>query len=132
MFLLEVYTINVDCQVTSNVLYGNDTIDSYPLPYGEIEKILCVSERTFKEIQKDFTGFFKSISGQPRPRSLNIAPLKRQTFEPKPPTEAFAPQLVKIKNTDYEPSNTIYLQHSAIRRWRRVNEWFRQYAHGIE
>jgi len=30
---------------------------------------------------------------------------------------------------DYEPSNTIYLQYSAIRRWRRVNEWFNQYAH---
>ena len=112
---------------------GNDTIDCYPLCCGEVKKILCVSEQTFKEIRKDFGVFSRGIKGQPSQRSLNIEPPRGQILGSKVPLQAFSQKLNQTKSTGYfEPSNTIYLQYSDIRRWRRVNEWFRQYAHEVE
>ena len=113
-------------------MLGNDTIDHYPPSCGKIEKILCVSEKIFKELQNDFEPFFKSLIGQPRPKSFNTGANTGQILGPKALSETSASKLAQIKNIAYEPSNAIHLQHTAIRRWRRVNEWFSQYAHGIE
>ena len=108
---------------------GNDTIDPYPLIHGEVERILVVSEKIFQEIQKDFKAFLRSIKGRPDPRSFNIRPPRGQILEPKASFETLKPKLDESKNIGhFEPSNTIYLQYSEIRRWRRVNEWFSHYA----
>jgi len=105
------------------IFNGNDTIDRYPLGCGKVEKILCVSERTFKRIVEDFKAFFKGITGQLDRGSSRAKSNEGQDARPKTAARTLTP-----KSTDYEPTNTIYLQYSAIRRWRRVNEWFRQYA----
>ena len=111
------------------IFNGNDTIDPYPLINGEVEKILVVSEKIFKEIQKDFGAFLRSIKGRPDPKSFNIRPARGRILEPKTTLETFRPKLDQSKNIGhFEPSNTIFLQYSTIRRWRRVNEWFSQYA----
>jgi hypothetical protein len=116
---------------------GNDTIDSYPLEHcGEIQKILCVSEKTFKAILKDSEAFFKGISGHLSPRSFGIEPSRGQNPGLKVAPETISPKLEPTAHAEYvrhyEPSNTIYLQYSDIRRWRRVSEWYKQYAHGVE
>ena len=116
---------------------GNDTIDCYPLEYcGENSKILCVSEKTFKAIIKDSEAFFKGINGHLSPRSFNIEPCRGQNPELKVTPQTISPILTKAANAEYfrnyEPSNTIYLQYSDIRRWRRVSEWYKQYAHGVQ
>ena len=113
--------------------FGNDTIDSYPLQHcGEIQKILCVSVKTFEAIKKDFEAFFKGDNGYLKPSTFNIEPYRGQNSELKVASQAINPILTKTVSPeffrDFEPSNTIYLQYSDIRRWRRVNEWFRQYA----
>lgn len=106
-------------------LIGNDTIDPYPLGGGNVEKILCVSERTFGAILKDFKAFFKGNNGL-SPRSLNTQPSKGQNARPKAAEQTLSPKLGPTESAaffrDYEPTNIIYLQHSNIRRWRRVNE----------
>ena len=118
-------------------VFGNDTIDSYPLEHcGENSKILCVSEKTFKEILKDSEAFFKGINGHLSPRSFGIEPSRGQNSGLKAAPQAISPKLGSKPNAeffrDYEPSNTIYLQYSDIRRWRRVSEWYKQYAHTVQ
>ena len=118
-------------------LVGNDTIDCYPLQHcGEISKILCVSAKTFKAIVKDFEAFFKGTSGQLSPRSFGIEQSRGQNPWLKTEPQTISPKLASTASAeyirDYEPSNTIYLQYSDIRRWRRVNEWYKQYAHTVE
>lgn len=116
--------------------YGNDTIDCYPLTCGEIQKILCVNAKTFKAIVKDFEAFFKGINGHLSPRSFNIEPYRGQNpglkVEPRTISPKLAPTAHAEYFRDYEPSNTIYLQYSDIRRWRRVSEWYKQYAHTVQ
>jgi hypothetical protein len=104
----------------SKYSHGNDTIDRYPLPCGDLQKILCVSEPTFKTILKDFEAF--KIYCGPKPRLAN----KEQIVKSQAPQ---APRSEKPKSSHYEPTNTIHLQYTSIRRWRRVDEWFKQYAH---
>ena len=116
---------------------GNDTIDSYPLEHcGENSKILCVSEKTFKAIVKDSEAFFKGINGHLSPRSFGVGPCRGRNSGLKVTPQTISPILTKIANAEYfrnfEPSNTIYLQYSDIRRWRRVSEWYKQYAHTVQ
>jgi hypothetical protein len=125
------------CQGNQKLWCGNDTIDCYPLQHcGEIQKILCVSEKTFKTIVKEFEAFFKGVSGQLSPRSFGVEPYKGQNTGLKPAPQTISAKLGLTTKAeyvrDYEPSNTIYLQYSEIRRWRRVNEWFNQYAHTVQ
>jgi len=118
-------------------IFGNDTIDSYPLEHcGENSKILCVSEKTFKEILKDSGAFFKGINGHLSPKSFGIEPSRGQNPGLKGLPQTISPKSAPTAHAeyfrDYEPSNTIYLQYSDIRRWRRVSEWYKQYAHGVQ
>ncbi len=46
-------------------LAGNDTIDRYPPACEKVEKILCVSEKVFKKIQRDFERFGIKVGNWP-------------------------------------------------------------------
>ena len=118
-------------------LCGNDTIDHYPLEHcGENSKILCVSEKTFKEILKDSEVFFKGINAQLNPRSFGVEPSRGQNLGLKVAPQTISPKSAPTAHAeyfrDYEPSNIVYLQYSDIRRWRRVSEWYKQYAHTVQ
>ena len=107
------------------IFHGNDTIDPYPPSCKEIEKILCVSEKTFKAIVKDVEVFFKGIKVQAESKSL----IKDQCLESNELIKPFSSAFKNLPDLGhFEPSNIIYLQYTDIRRWRRVNEWFSQYA----
>ena len=112
---------------------GNDTIDRYPPACSKVEKILCVSEKIFKKVVKDFEAFFKGVKGRPKQRSLNIG----QINEPKSSGKATKP---KTKSHDqlilpysaYEPSSLAEnIGRSRNHRVGRVNDWHSTYGQGM-
>ena len=118
------------------LVFGNDTIDCYPLGEGGIRKILVVSEQKFQELEKEFQSFFQGVRGRLAARSSLPGANREGNCRLKPPAETFAPKFAATENPghfrDYEPSNAIYLNTCEWRRWVRVKEWFNQYAQGAE
>ena len=117
--------------------FGNDTIDRYPPACEKTEKILCVSEKIFKKIVKDFEDFFSGVKGQPSQRSLNIGPSKAQIKGQKSSAKAIKP---KTKSHDqqvlpygaYEPSNLAEnIALSRNHRVGRMQDWHSTYGQGM-
>ncbi len=116
------------------LVFGNDTIDPYPLLIpGEAAKILCVTQNVFLQIQVSYRAFCRCLLGRQTKKSFNTEPSRGQNSGLKVAPQTISPKSGPTASAkffrDFEPSNTIYLQYSDIRRWRRVNEWFNQYAH---
>ena len=115
---------------------GNDTIDRYPSLEAEIKKILVVSERKFKELQKDFESFLQGVRGRIHQRSSLLEATRGQIFRPRQPSAASDSRIGSKDFTrhcqDYEPTNAIYTNSSEYRRWCRVNEWFNQFSPDAE
>jgi len=114
---------------------GNDTIDRYPPACEKVEKILCVSEKVFKKIVRDFEAFFKG--NKANQRSLNPEPNKGQTNGQKPSVKATKPktkshdQLV-LPYSAYEPSSLAEnIGLSRNHRVGRVNDWHSTYGQGM-
>ena len=107
--------------------FGNDTIDPYPLIPREAKKILIVKQIIFEEISKRFKAFCQYVQDQPEHLKSIVDPFKRKFSGQKKAPTTPAPNL-NHKGTNYEPTNIIHLTYTEIRRWRRVNEWFNQYA----
>jgi len=105
---------------------GNDTIDRYPLYCGAVEKILCITERTFKVIKEDFNAFCRHATSRVKTRSSNVGPKNRLICKPIP--RVFNERRFR----DYEPTQAIYFNGCDWRRWIRVKEWFGQHAQGAE
>lgn len=101
--------------------FGNDAIDPYPLIPVEAAKILCITSETFAEINCAFHGFRDFIK-RPVPRKAK----EKQTPKPKDDWPEVKHQ------TDYEPTNAIYVNECDYRRWCRVNEWFAEFGPEVE
>ena len=119
---------------TESAFYGNDTIDRYPPACERVEKILCVSERIFKKIQKDFERF--GIKVRPKPKSLNEKANKAQIKAPKTMKPASKPQPLPYglmnKPNSFEPSNGIgNLDNTYRHRVGRLNDWYETYGQGM-
>ena len=96
---------------------GNDTIDRYPPACREVGKILCVSEKVFKRIQRDFEAFLRD-NKPPKAKKPKILKLKvkPKTYTPKPSAVEPAPP-----NLD-----DLYLH-----RLGRLNDWDKNYGQGM-
>src|ERR1700689_568904 len=77
----KVYLRKAACASGIRTRIGNDTIDCYPPACEKVEKILCVSEKIFKKVVKDFEAFFRGSKGRPSQRSLIVEPDKGQIDE---------------------------------------------------
>jgi len=120
---------------------GNDTIDRYPPACGKVEKILCVSEKTFKKIVKDFGAFFKGSkanqeSFNPEPNKGQINKQESSVKEPKPKTKSHQQQALPYglmtNPSHFEPSSGLYaLNNSRNHRVGRVNDWNSTYGQGM-
>ena len=97
---------------------GNDTIDPYPLIPRETAKILCITLKTFTEISQSFNAFRKFIKPA----------VPQKCIEPKYPSEPKNNILEVNYQSDYEPTNAIYVNECNFRRWVRVKEWFNQFS----
>ena len=116
-------------------MFGNDTIDRYPPACGKVEKILCVSEKIFKKVVKDFEAFFKG--NKTNQKSLNPGINKGHANEqkptvkttkpkPKPPSQQILPY------SAYEPSSLAEnIGLSRNHRVGRVNDWHSTYGQGM-
>jgi len=104
-------------------IFGNDTIDRYPLPYkGRLIKLLCISKAVFKELVLTAREFFVE------PVYTEYLDTPAQEKEPLPKR----PQLLLSNNREdgyleYTPSRIWSTRDSKFWRWRRVNEWWREY-----
>ncbi|MFH0753270.1 MAG: hypothetical protein V2A70_01745 [Candidatus Omnitrophota bacterium] len=121
--LNEVYHLFYVCQQKRFLSSGNDTIDPYPPIPEEAAKIICVAPNTHEQIKVDFNLFKQFFRKQDvrKPKSNISSTINK-------------PELI-IKqhyHHSYEPSNATNLADSTIRRWRRVNEWYREYSHVTE
>jgi hypothetical protein len=120
----------------SAILAGNDTIDRYPPACEKVEKILCVSEKIFKKIVKDFEAFFKDIKSRPKQKSLNLGPNKAQIKAPKKVNTAqkatTLPYGLMNKPSQFEPSNGLdSLSRTYRHRVGRLNDWYDTYGQGM-
>ena len=109
-----------------NQVFGNDTIDPYPLIPAEAMKILCITDEAFKNIKEAYQAFCQGLRGRLPKRSLNPSPIRESLLVQKQPV------LKKKHFSDYEPSKAIYLNECDYRRWCRVSEWFNQYGSDSE
>ena len=116
---------------------GNDTIDRYPPACEKVEKILCVSEKIFKKVVKDFEALFKGSKVRPNQKSLNLEPNKSQINGQKSSVKATKP---KVKSNDqmvlpysrYEPSSFAEnISLSRNHRVSRVQDWHSTYGQGM-
>ena len=115
--------------------HGNDTIDRYPPACGKVEKILCVSEKVFKKITKDFEAFFKGSNA--KQKSLNLKPPKGPINAQKPLIKITKPKTKSnvqqaLPYGAYEPSNLAEnIGLSRNHRIGRVNDWHSTYGQGM-
>jgi hypothetical protein len=114
---------------------GNDTIDRYPPACEKVEKILCVSEKIFKKIIKDFEVYFRGSKANQI--SLNPGPNKGPINGQKPSLKVTKPkdksqgQLV-LPYSAYEPSNLAEnIGRCRNHRVGRVNDWHSTYGQGM-
>ena len=96
---------------------GNDTIDPYPLIPRGAAKILRITPASFKAINRAFNAFRDFIKG-PVPRKVELG----RTAKPR----ISLPEAQR--QSDYEPTNAIYVNECNYRRWCRVNEWFAEFG----
>lgn len=89
-------------------------------------KILCITDKTFKDIQASYQVFCRWVSGRLTRRSPHLEPLKEKFLVQKQPI------VNKRHFLAYEPSNAIYVNTCDYRRWCRVKEWFNQYGPDVE
>jgi hypothetical protein len=99
---------------------GNDTIDRYPSACREISKILCVSDRIFKRIQKDWQGFLKQTQSVCYPKA-KITPKTK-----------IKPKKIKIPQNHYELVNDPdSINNTYNHRKGRMNDWHSTYGQGM-
>ena len=97
-------------------IFGNDTIDRYPLCASGAVKILCITPKVWGEIYKAFGAFRRLIKG----------PTPRKVLEQAHRTKSKG--IAKNEGqTAYEPTNAIRCNDADHRRWVRVKEWFNEY-----
>ena len=109
-----------------STLFGNDTIDPYPLIPVEAKKILIVRKDIFGELQVQYSAFFQALRGRLHQRSSNIKAPRRHFSRPQ------APLPEKTHFSTYQPSNAIAVNECDYRRWCRVNEWFAEFGPDAE
>jgi hypothetical protein len=95
-----------------------------------------VSEKTFKKIVKDFEVFFRGIRSQPKPKALNLGPIKDQIKPPKTVNTAqkttTLPYGLMNKPSQFEPSNGLdSLSRTYRHRVGRLNDWHSTYGQGM-
>ena len=134
--LIKVYTVIDNKTKKFREFNGNDTIDRYPPACEKVEKILCVSEKIFKKIVKDFEAFFKDIKSRPKQKSLNLGPNKAQIKAPKKVNTAqkatTLPYGLMNKPSQFEPSNGLdSLSRTYRHRVGRLNDWYDTYGQGM-
>ena len=96
---------------------GNDTIDRYPPACREIEQILCVSDKSFKKIQKDWQSFLKDnqVAKEKPVKKTKIKPIKVNI-----PQNHF-----KLVNAPDSINNTFNHRKG------RMNDWYGTYGQGM-
>jgi len=107
-------------------IYGNDTIDPYPLIPGEAKKILIVRKDIFQELQDRYKAFCRSLTPRPAQRS-SIVEAPRRHF-----LRLTAPLSEKKHFRAYEPSSAVVVNECDYRRWCRVSEWFAEFGPDAE
>ena len=115
---------------------GNDTIDRYPPACEKVEKILCVSEKIFKKIVRDFKAFFRGSRSRPKQKSLNPGANKAKIKAPKMVNTAqkasTLPYGLMNKPSQFEPSNGLdSLGRTYRHRVGRLNDWHSTYGQGM-
>jgi hypothetical protein len=116
--------------------FGNDTIDHYPPACEKVEKILCLSEKIFKKIVKNFKTFFGGVKGRPNQRSLNLGASTAQIKGQKSLSKLNKPRMTSndlaLPYRPYEPSNLAesmgLCRHHRIG---RVQDWHSTYGQGM-
>ena len=104
-------------------MYGNDTIDRYPLPYeGELTKLLCISKERFVKLT---LAVHDSLLKQRIPRKAYTRVPRTEPLHQKP-----ALPLRSKKETmpsEYMPTPIWHTRESEFWQWQRVSEWWREY-----
>ncbi len=105
-------------------MFGNDTIDRYPLPHkGKLTKLLCISKELFEKLAFATQEFFAKES-----ILKNTPALIRRS---KPLLKAPVTSLRNIKKAGYSaytPTPIWQTRYSEFWQWQRVNEWHREYG----
>ena len=104
---------NLYCQPFSPVTYGNGKIDRYPL-----KKLLIFTEKLFEKLKKELAQFTTKKTKKPKSDADNI---KRLPIVQKK-------QISQRIIHDYQPSHIWSTRNSSYWQWKRVKEWFIQYA----
>jgi len=107
-------------------IFGNDTIDPYPLPYeGKLTKVLCISREIFKKLKAALDEFDLSPKlASPKPKTPS-----RQKTSKKEPLESPRNGDLKPNNnytSSYEPSNILNTRFSSLWRAQNLNAWFKE------
>jgi len=101
-------------------MHGNDTIDRYPPTCGELSKILCISEKVFKKILKDWMGFVKENKPICSSKSKTTQKPKIKLIKVKMPKNHF--ELINDPESIYNTFN---------HRKGRINDWYHTYGQGM-
>lgn len=99
------------------MLVGNGKIDRYPL-----KKLLIFTEKLFKKLKKELAQFTTTKTKKPRFNVCNVKPLSNVC------RRQVSPRIIH----DYQPSHIWNTRNSSYWQWRRVKEWFSQYAQNDE
>ena len=99
-------------------------------------KILCVSEKTFKKIVRDFKALFRASRSRLKQKSLNLEANKAKVKAPKTVNTAqkatTLPYGLMNKPSQFEPSNGLdSLSRTYRHRVGRLNDWNSTYGQGM-
>ena len=111
-----------------NQLFGNDTIDRYPLPYrGKLTKLLCIGKEIFEKLRLTTRGFYV------RQAVFKNTPAQLHKTKALPKTPALpSSDTKKAIYPEYAPTKIWPTRHSEFWRWQRVSEWHREYGQVVE
>jgi hypothetical protein len=104
-------------------VFGNDTIDRYPLPYeGKLTKLLCISKERFGKLT---LAIRDSLIKGHIPRKVLARILKTEPLHQTPALFLHCEE--ETMPSEYIPSQIWHTRDSELWQWQRVSEWWREY-----
>ena len=106
---------------------GNDTIDPYPLQYGEkLTKILCIDKKLFEKLKTTLDEFgFRRKPASPKPIVSSWQKVSKKEPLGGSRSNDFKPDKYKPIRS-FEPSNIYNTYNSFYWRLRNLKAWFKE------